>query len=325
MIIRVLRQRIQSRTMPKRATKIYSWRNAVQNYNARLFQKQYDRMSMIIDSLIFDEGEKRKRFDVIYETYNEIERTGDIDQFLQHAHELESYAFLGANQKAQLALDSRNQKGPDITYNNEIYFECVACTPGKDRQSELFDNFLRNPCGYTQKQVDNYLNPRITQALCTKAKRYQEYIDDGMCGKKACVNPNYAFVIFLSYGSILSFVPDDENGMHLTEVLLGRGNPQIAYNKGTGEVMPNGYAHRHHFCKINKEDKEIEIDCNFFLEFSKNVAGVLLATQQMDYNSDNVVLFINPYSDKRAILQNLPVHRKWDMITSTEYGIIKNS
>lgn len=298
----------------------------MQNYNARLFKKQYDRMGMIIDSLIFDEREKRNRSDVINKAYEEIKKTGDIDQFLQRAHELESYAFLGVNHKAQLALDSRSQKGPDITYNNEIYIECVACTPGKDRQkNRLFDIFLRNPCGYTQKQVDNYLNPRITQALCSKANRYQEYIDGGMCEEEACVNPNYAFVIFLSYGSILSFVPDDENGMHLTEVLLGRGNPQIAYNKGTGEVRPNGYAHRHHFYKINNEDKEIEIDCNFFLEFSINVAGVLLATQQMDYNSDNVVLFVNPYSDKRATLQNLPVHRKWDMITSTEYGIIKNS
>ena len=120
---------------------------------------------------------------------------------------------------------------------------------------------------------------------------YQKHIAAGT------MSATLPYIIFLGLGSLFQEMMIDPkmNGIELTGVLLGKGNPTITINSKTQEIIGQGYAFRPRIEKWNHQLIDSAIFCN--PEYA-GVSGVLFNSTDLseEYTNQNTWLFINPYA-----------------------------
>ncbi len=261
----------------------------ISDHDISFFQKYASTLiSRFMKEASCEQKEKAHRKDKLLTACDQLfkKRTMQTrDRVLQLTHELESYLFLLSRGSVKMASDRHFEAGADFFYHDMVSIESVCATFGDLGKSGLSGLLGEGYFDYNEKR--RLLNARLTNSLCEKAKFFYEHEKRG----STITSP---YIIFLSLGMLAYEWFEEKYGMALTDVLLGRGNPTIAYNSTTGEIRDAGYSHTETFRKSNGS----EITSNLFLcpDF-RCVSGILLATRCVEqYSSQNTFLYINPFA-----------------------------
>lgn len=208
------------------------------------------------------------------------------NRLFQLAHELESYIFLESIGNVIMSSDRNHVPGPDYIFDQNIYIECVCSSLG-DIERSGFDKFLVKNTLIDYGKKNSHIKTRFSSSLCDKKHFYYNHV-----GKS--ITPDSPYIIFLSPGMLMWEWFPEKNGIALTDVLLGRGNPSITINNTTGEIVASGYSHMATFTKWNGE----KLNSSLFYDPGFGcVSGILLAIESMEpYTTENTFLFINPFA-----------------------------
>lgn len=215
------------------------------------------------------------------------------DAYYSLAHEIKALQFLSSFGNVRVADDSHSRAGCDYVLNEKYQIECVCSTAGKSEQNGLAKFCVCNSSGslfdYGKKEI--LLYSRLTSSLRDKKEFYQKHIAAGT------MSATLPYIIFLGLGSLFQEMMIDPkmNGIELTGVLLGKGNPTITINSKTQEIIGQGYAFRPCIEKWNHQLIDSAIFCN--PEYA-GVSGVLFNSADLseEYTNQNTWLFINPYA-----------------------------
>ena len=258
-----------------------------------------------------EEAEREYRKAVIRAAVDRLETqktVAECNRVQQLAHEIESFLFLLSRGTAKMATDSRHEAGADFTFCEEISIECVCATLGDIDKSGLSRYLGEGIVDYNEKK--RLLYARLTNSLCEKARSFYTHRNSG----KPIKTP---YVVFLSLGKLTLEWFEEDYGMALTDILLGRGNPTIRVNTKTGEIIDSGFDHTETFKKWNGA----EITSNLFLcPYFRCVSGILLATRSLEeYSSQNVFLHINPFTNAPIDPSQFKDVVYWKANTMNEY------
>ncbi len=243
---------------------------------------QFDSVSMIHDR---EKAYRKKQINIAFENYKTERTIESLDRLLQLTHEIESYLFLSQIGKTVLSSDAKSTPGADILFNNHIFVECVCMAVGDASLSGLSEYLGFGNYDYNKKS--GLINERITNSLKNKTDFYYKHV-----GKS--IPDNAPYIILLSPGILRYGWFEEEYGMALSEVTLGRGNPTLYFDRKTGKYVSSDYSHTDSFKKWNNAD----IDSNYFLDRRNGcVSGIMLATEILqNYSVDDVFLHLNPYA-----------------------------
>lgn len=260
--------------------------------NIKAFNADRSYLFSVIDHSSISPKEATYRKNEINQAFVEMEKKNCIDaRYYQHAHEIKSIPFLSQFNKfgkIKIADNSAHRSGCDfeLDASKHYYIECVCASAG-DKKNGL-DRF----CGF-DKMIDYnakkaIINSRFTSVLQAKVSFYQSHA-------KISIFTDKPYIIFLSAGELAYEYLTEEYGFALTDILLGRGSPQITINAETNEVIKQDYSHNDVFRKWNGKD----IGCNLFCDPSFTcVSAILFTTAVLTecYSPSNTWLFSNPYA-----------------------------
>lgn len=263
------------------------------NWGTVFFDNEYEELLKILHGADLSEREKKYRIDQIDRIYEDIKRrkrNDDYNAFLQRAHEIRSFQFLRNIGQLIVASDSNHTPGPDFILEG-IYVECVCSTLGDVEKTGLA-NYLKYNVIIDYKEKNQLLKERLISSISGKVNCYYEHV-----GKKV-IEKNRPYIIFLSLGRLSMEWFPEENGIALTEILFGRGNPRVIYDNTTDEIVGMDYSHEDLLIKHNGA----ELDCNLFLSNEyKCVSAIMLATEcGAEYSSKNIFLFLNPFANNKV-------------------------
>lgn len=261
------------------------------------------------------EIEYRKNvFSEIITKLREKKLTVDRDRFLQKTHEIESFLFLQSRGEVRLSSDHCGEAGADMLFNNDIYVECVCSSPGDAEKSGLM-KYLGLVGSFDYNEKSRLLNARFTSSLCEKANFYYKHQGKSIDAKKP-------YVVFLSPGMLKYGYFEEDYGMALTDILVGRGNPSITISNATGEIIRSGYTHVETFEKWNGS----KITSNLFLcPYFRCVSGVLFSVGGTEsYTTDNTFLYLNPYATNPVDPLLFGDVAYWKASPSREYQPFRN-
>jgi len=260
--------------------------------NSQLFDRHQRELFTIIDNCGMSNKEIKLRKSRIRQSVDLIRRDESTESYAlynQRAHEIDSIPFLQQFGALTIAEDSRNAKGCDFVLKEHIYIECVCSSEGDLTKNKL-DKFRNCKGLYDYGKKNTILNTRFSSSLCDKKDFYNKRV-----GKS--IPENYPYIIFLKTGSLAYEWDEEENGIALLDILLGRGNKTVTIDNNN-EIIGFGYTHNENIEKHNGE----KINCNLFYdEDFQCVSAVLLTTAapSVKYNNDNIVLFINPFAKNK--------------------------
>ena len=215
------------------------------------------------------------------------------DSYYSLTHEIKALQFLNSFGKVCVANDSHHQAGCDYVLNEKYQIECVCSTAGDAGTNGLAQFCVYNTLGklidYGKKEI--LLYSRLTSSLRDKKEFYNKHIHAGT------MSSSLPYIIFLGLGPLSQEMMIDlgMNGIELTGILLGKGNPTITINPETQEIVGEGYAFRPQIEKWNHQLIDSAIFCN--PEYT-GISGILFSSADLyeEYTNQNTWLFTNPYA-----------------------------
>lgn len=243
------------------------------------------------------------------------------DAYYSLAHEIKALQFLSPLGNVRVADDSHSRAGCDYVLNEKYQIECVCSTAGKSEQNSLAKFCICNPSGglmdYNKKE--NLLYSRLTSSLRDKKGFYQKHIDAGT------MFANLPYIIFLGLGPLsqhMGICPDN-NGIELTGILLGKGNPTVTIHPETRKIIDEGYAFRPRIEKWNHQLIDSMIFCN--PEYT-GVSGILFSSAGLheEYTAKNTWLFINPYATNKILKKDFHNVTYWAADKNMMYRAYRN-
>jgi len=260
--------------------------------NVDAFNADRSYLFSVIDRYIISSKEAAYRKNEINQAFAEMEKTNCIDaRYCQHAHEIKSIPFLSQFGKLTIANDSAHRPGCDfeLDASEHYYVECVCASAG-DKKNGL-DRFCVHDKIINCNAKKAIINSRFTSALQEKVIFYYRHTVE----TNVSISANRPYIIFLSTGGLVYEYFAEKYGFALTDILLGRGNPQITFNAAKNEVIEQGYSHNSVLQKWNGK----KINCNLFCDPSfVCVSAILFCNADLlkPYSAANTWLFINPYA-----------------------------
>lgn len=257
--------------------------------NSKLFDRHQNELFSILDSCGMSDKEIQLRKNRIRQSVDLIRREESSQAYAlynQRAHEIDSIPFLKQFGNITITEDSSHVKGCDFILNGHIYIECICASEGDMTKNNL-DKFKNCEGLFDYRKKKTILNTRFTSSLCEKKDFYNNRV-----GKS--IPENYPYIIFLKTGSLAYEWFEDEYGMALLDVLLGRGEQTVTIDDNN-KIIGVGYTHNEYIEKHNGK----KINCNLFLDKDfQCVSAVLLATAPLseEYSCKNNFLFINPFT-----------------------------
>ncbi len=137
--------------------------------NYKLMNEIQINLYKILKEATFCEEEKRYRKEKLYKFFTHSIRNENIDQqYIATLHELRSYSLLEKMGNVKIALDYKQEPGPDISYkDNRI--ECTICTEGNDlKEIQRFRDSYRTQ-EYSPKEM--IILTRLTRSYKNKKRK----------------------------------------------------------------------------------------------------------------------------------------------------------
>lgn len=239
------------------------------------------------------------------------------DTYYSRAHEIKGLQFLYSLGNVRAANDSQSQPGCDYVLDEKYQIECVCSTAGDTKKNHLAEICAHNDLGklINYKEKETILYSRLTSSLLDKKKFYQQHIDKGT------MSATLPYIIFLGLGSLAQemIIGSGANGIELTGVLLGKGDPTVTINSETQEIVDQGYTYRPHIEKWNHKLIDAAIFCN--TEYA-GISGVLFSSASLyeEYSNENTWLFTNPYAINKITKKDFRSVTCWAADKNMTYG-----
>jgi len=272
-------------------------REGVECINSQLFESNIRELYDILDNCGISSREVQFRKNRLQQSIDRIKKEESLSaysQYHQRAHEIESIPFLKQFGNLKITEDWKNSEGCDFVLNGHIYIECVCASAGDISKNKLDEFMGEGVFDYIKKK--EILNTRFTSSLNDKVRFYYKRV-----GKS--IPKDSPYIIFLTTGSLAYEWFEEEYGMALLDILLGRGFPRITIDTASGKLINSDYTHKDYIEKHNGE----KIDCNLFLNKRfRCVSAILLATAPLGekYSYKNTFLFINPYASHKIFAKD---------------------
>lgn len=189
-------------------------------------------------------------------------------------------------------LQQNNGSGPDLQIkigDKNIWIEAVITTPGDDETA----------AGLPQSgAIYDGLDPRVARISNALTKKHKKYIEN-YCGFVCKENEPFIIAINGSETNTLNEIRAAE------ATVYGRGNDIIRRMSDGG--MKGGFYEPRESFTINKEDREVVIPTNYFLNDSyKEVSGIIYCEQHIINANNhgrtpegNLYFLLNPYAKNR--------------------------
>lgn len=286
--------------------------------NIKLFDEHFKLLLNILKTKVSKINKKEAAYkkQKLVEVYKGMKKENKIqNEFYSLSHEIRSFGFFFDNGIINISEDSKSKIGPDFTYKKNYKIECTICTEGNGKNKEAVKNSGFQTYNKTIDYNEKFrqISLRITNSIKSKKDQFDKYLKKNVISEKDCC------IIFINMGPFSTEWFPGEYCSEATRFLVGRGFPQITFNKETGKQI-GGMTYS--FIPEIKNNNGSSVNNNIFVdEDFSNISGIIISTATLDedYNYDNTILFINPLAKNQIKVKDFNKFLYWKTNKNFEY------
>jgi hypothetical protein len=286
--------------------------------NEKLFEEHYELLLKILEDKVEKINKKEAEYkrQQLIKIYNSMKVENKIqNEFYSLSHEIRSFGFFFDNGIINISEDSKSKIGPDFTYKNNYKIECTICTEGngKNKKAVKDSGFQTYNTTIDYNEKFRQISLRITNSIKNKKEQFDKYLKQNVISEKDCC------IIFINMGPFSTEWFPGEYCSEATRFLVGRGFPQITFNKETGKQI-GGMTYS--FIPEIKNNNGASVNNNIFVDKDlSNISGIIMSTATLgeDYTYKNAILFLNPLAQNKIKVKDFKKFLYWKINNNFEY------